>query len=302
MKIRFICTLTLTAMLFVACNSNKQKGDDQLPSDEQENTDVTPSADTSPDSSESTSASDDATEERTTSSIPIQDEFFSITNLTNIDILFEQGPPSIQFEGPSRLLQNLRYEYDGGVLTFRSEGSTDEFSKQVQMAEKALLRISYNKELRIIAVCAAGSFVSHKPFRTSQFQAGCMGSGSITIDDIDCQSFRYEATGPGSATFGNIRADEVKILQYGTGPIDVRSTAKTQAIIDLGNTGSVTADITSPQVETISSGEGSLDLHVETQNLEAAVLGTGTTTLSGHAAQTKLKTTKNGKIINQLSK
>ncbi len=301
MKIRFIFTLTLSALLFVGCN-NKQKGDDQLPSDEQENTELTDQgeADES-DNSQTVDAEQDAGVEMVEASIPIKTDFYSITNLSNINIVYEQGNPSIRFEGSSTALQNLRYDYDGGVLTLRSEGSKDEFSKQIQQAEKATIYIT-NKELRIIAVCGAGSFSCHTPFRSTQFQAGCMGSGGIIIDQIDCQTFRYEATGPGKAVFANIRADEVKLLQYGTGPIEATASAKTEAIIDLGNTGDVKADVTAPSVATISSGAGNLDLHVQADRLEASVLGNGTTTLSGHAKQTKFKNTPTGKIVNNLEK
>ena len=299
MKIHLICTLTLSALICIGCNSNKQKGDDELPSESQENIeqpegDISGNADSMP-----TATEQDTNIEMVTASIPIKSDFYSITNLSNINIEYEQGDPHILFEGSSTVLQNLRYDYDGGVLTLRSEGSKDEFSKQIEQAEKATIHIS-NKELRIVAVCGAGSFSCHTPFRSTQFQAGCMGSGSITIDQIDCQTFRYEATGPGKGIFGNIRADEVKLLQYGTGPIEAIATAKTEAIIDLGNTGDVKADVTAPSVATISSGAGKLDLHVQADRLEASVLGNGTTTLSGHANQTKFKNTPTGKIVNNL--
>ena len=114
-------------------------------------------------------------------------------------------------------------------------------------------------------------------------QVGVMGSGSVVLDTVECQSLMVQNNDAGTVSFSSCRAKSIDMMGKSSGGIngvfDVEGLAKVTF------TGSAANDLSckAGKVELLSTGSATTNLHVDCNQLDIQAVGTGTLNLDGHA-------------------
>ena len=126
--------------------------------------------------------------------VPVTMDFYQITNLSAATVVFSNGPFKVYEEGDSALLNNLSYEFDGGVLTIKTPMEANNDMASYAGNDSLVVHVSC-PELKTVALCATGGFVCHDTITTENFQMGGLVMGNIDIDKVVAEKFRYESNG-----------------------------------------------------------------------------------------------------------
>lgn len=219
--------------------------------------------------------------------IPVTMDFFQITNISAVDIVFNVGPFKVWEEGDSSMLNNLSYEFDGGVLTVTTPMEANNDMTSFATYDNIKVHVSC-PELKTVAVCATGGFVCHDTIQTDIFQMGGMVKGNIDIDKIKCRQFRYESNGSTLINVGQIQCDEAVVISTGDGIINMNVDAKEKAYVDIKSL--TTANITacSMLLEGIIETKKEVNMNIDTKVLDLSVVE-GNVNLSGKAEKQNIK-------------
>ena len=172
-------------------------------------------------------------------------DFNQITSLGGIDIIYSQGDYNCTIEGDSVVLSQVKADVESGILTLyvHTDNNPDINYYGTTQNLKAYICAPY---LKCVALCAAGNFSSIGKWTTESLELGVIGTGSFNLDSVECNTFKYEATGEGNATFKHIDSKE-SIMFTCMSKSDVNADINTDQIIAATQSGKITLTGTAKQ-------------------------------------------------------
>ena len=219
--------------------------------------------------------------------IPVTMDFFQITNLSSANVIFTNGPFRVWEEGDSAHLNNVGYEFDGGVLTITTPMEANNDMTSFANNDALTVHVSC-PDLRTVALCSTGGFVCHDTITTENFQMGGLVRGNIDIDKVVADKFRYESNGSTKLNIGMLECGECVVISTGDGILNLNVDAKTNAYLDVKNESQMNINVNAPLVEGLIETKREVSMTMQTNDLQLSVLA-GTVNLSGKAAKQNVK-------------
>jgi len=137
-----------------------------------------------------TDASQPATQE-ITQELPVQAHFNQISILTDIDVEIREGVCRIVATGDSDAISHLRYSIDTGGLVVSNP--TSEYVGVTPYSQGYGVKLTvWCPKWAIAANYGRGQLSCKNTLHADDLQLGCIRDGSIQLDSIICQTFRYE--------------------------------------------------------------------------------------------------------------
>lgn len=142
--------------------------------------------------------------------IPVMSDFYSITSIGSIDVVYTQGEKaSIDVEGDSSLLALVNANIDSGVLTISLESQANPNLSHYEGKYGVTAYVS-SPELHIVALCRTGNFRSLGKWVTEHdVDFAAYDTGTFDVEDLKCKNFRMESHGKDNSNFGMITSDLV---------------------------------------------------------------------------------------------
>jgi len=137
----------------------------------------------------------------------ITGDFNQITSLGGIDIVYTQGDFNIEIEGDSTFFPSVKADVDSGILSLYFSFDNNEDLYLYGTSRKLTAYIT-SPDLKCVALCSTGNFKSVNKWKMEDISLGVIGEGNFDIDSLECNSFKYEATGDGDAIFKHIDSSE----------------------------------------------------------------------------------------------
>ena len=219
--------------------------------------------------------------------IPVTMDFFQITNISAADVVFTVGPYKVWEEGDSTLLNNIGYEFDGGVLTVTTPMEANNDMTSFATYDNVKVHVSC-PELKTVAVCATGGFVCHDTIQTDIFQMGGMVKGNIDIDKVKCNIFRYESNGSTLMNLGDIQCEECVVISTGDGIINMSVEADEKAYFDIKSLTTANLTVNSKHIEGLIETKKEVNMDINTKLLELSITE-GNVNLSGKAEKQNIR-------------
>ena len=172
-------------------------------------------------------------------------DFNQITSLGGIDIIYSQGDYNCTIEGDSIALSQVKADVESGILTLyaQTDNNPDINCYGTSQNIKAYISAPF---LKCVAICAAGNFSSVGKWKAESLELGVIGTGSFDLDTIECNTFKYEATGEGNATIKHINSKE-SIMFTCMSKSDVNANINTNQVTAVTQSGKITLTGTAKQ-------------------------------------------------------
>lgn len=228
-----------------------------------------------------------ASHKDTTIHIPCIEPFIQITSIGNVDIEYSQGEYNLQATGSPEVIALLETSFDSGVLTIGMQNETIVELSTIRNKQNILLSIT-SPELKYLALCGNGNFDSSGVIETEQFQVGNLASGSITIDSLKCNIFKYENNDIGKATFNNVDCSTCNIATFGTSKTKISINAQKGISVYAGGESAMEMDAKTKYLEILANNNSNGEYNIECVYLEVFAKGQSNISLKG--------TTKNKNI------
>lgn len=165
--------------------------------------------------------------------VNIPREFSYITNISSADIIFTPGDYSVEMEGDSILVQNTKTDFDSNLLTIGMKSDANSDYNYYGNENNTKIYISA-PTLACISICSTGGFVCTDTWKAEQVQIGILGTGSLSIPSIDCNSFIIESTGNSKADIGHLKAYVATITSRGQGEFAINCDVNELVVINEG--------------------------------------------------------------------
>ena len=165
--------------------------------------------------------------------ISIPSEFNYLTNLGCVDIIYTQGNYDIEVEGDSALMNYLETNFDSNLLTvsIKSDGNSD--LNLYGNTSNVKMYIS-SPNLRCVSVCGNGNFESRGTWRSEDIQLGMIGTGSMKLTNVECNTFSLQSTDGESFSIANLKADDAAIFSTSTAHIEAALNVNNLTILNEG--------------------------------------------------------------------
>lgn len=146
--------------------------------------------------------------------MPINGDFSQLTVISDMDVEMRLGPCKIEATGDSATLARLRYDIDSGGLII-SNPADENADMNPYTNQSGISLVVWSPQWRIVANCSRGKLICHEPLRTSYFQLGGIHDGSILLDSVECDTFRYEGSRNSTCEIGFLRSELAHIVLMG---------------------------------------------------------------------------------------
>lgn len=230
--------------------------------------------------------------------IAITDSFYQITNISSAMIDFNIGPLCVIAEGDSSTLSHLSYEFDGGILTISTPIDRNNDYKTYPILSDAVVHVSC-PNLKAVAICSGGGFRSKGLLKTESIQFGGLVGGSIDVDSIECDMFRYDGSGSTTSNFKYVKCNDCTVCSTGSSSISLCVNSKNASYFDISGSTTIKSTISSPIIKSIIETQGSVSYDIETETLSLRALK-GTINLCGHATTPEINVSPNVILSNNL--
>ncbi|MCM1311950.1 MAG: DUF2807 domain-containing protein [Bacteroides sp.] len=231
--------------------------------------------------------------------LKVAGDFYQITNIGSVDIVYTEGDYKIDVECDSSLLPYVSTVFDSGTLTVYMRREEKGDVNWLSDKSDVTLYVSCPK-IKYIAVCGSGSFKSVGTIHSTDMQIGSLGLGDIELDSVECETFDYELRTESNAAFKHITCNSAKFSSYGGGMIQAEVDAADRAYAMIGSVGNMDCKFRSDNVEILSFSEGNGNFDVQCNQLSASIQGTGKICLNGYAKQKFLKSGTSAVVENNL--
>jgi hypothetical protein len=194
--------------------------------------------------------------------IAIPGTFTHITNLGSVDIIYTQGDYNIDVEGDSAMLRYLSTTFESNLFT--TTIFTDNNPDINLYGNKSNVKMYVScPDLQCVSICGNGGFTSQGTWKTDEAQIGVFGTGTLKLEDVQCNIFKLESGDKGPIQISHLQAEDVSLY--------ARSSANIKANLDV-------------------------------TRLSVYNVGTGTLHLTGHAQLTAIQHPDDPKLKNELTR
>ncbi len=230
--------------------------------------------------------------------ISVAGDFYHITNIGSVDVVFSEGDYKIDVECDSSLLPYVSTVFDSGTLTVYMKQEEKGDFKWGADKSNVTLYVSCPM-VKYIAVCGTGSFKSVGTIHTTDMQVGNLGPGSLELDSVVCETFEYDLCAESNVFFKNIACNKAKLSSRGSGTIRANVDAnKVYAILE--SSGLMECNLRSDDIEISSFSTGNGAFNVDCKQLNASFQGTGRIVLNGHSERKYIKAGRNAVVENNI--
>jgi len=146
-------------------------------------------------------------QEVTRTPLNVPGSFNQITSLGGINIVYTQGDYNFEVEGDSVAISHIKADVESGILSLYVSSDNNPELNAYGNKLNITAYIS-SPDLKCVALCSTGDFTSRGTWKEQSIELGVIGSGSFDLDSVECDIFKYEATGDGNATFKHINSTE----------------------------------------------------------------------------------------------
>lgn len=165
--------------------------------------------------------------------ISVPDEFSFITNLGSVDIIYTQGPYSVEAEGDSTTLGFLQAEVDSHLMTVNVLSDNNTEMNKYGNTSNIKLYVSC-PELKCISICGNGGFECQGTWKAEEVQLGMMGTGNMKLGKVECSKCDLQSSAQGSLTIDQLTADDVVLFSYGSADIDITFDVNSLVVLNEG--------------------------------------------------------------------
>ncbi|MBQ9640554.1 MAG: DUF2807 domain-containing protein [Bacteroidaceae bacterium] len=159
------------------------------------------------------------------SHVPIASDFQNIISIGGVNIVYTQGDSyDIELEGDSALLGHVGIDIESGVLTLKVNADSN---KDINLYESNYGLTAYITApgLHCVSLCESGNFTCTGKWESPDIHIGCMSTGRFDVNEIVCETFKYESSDYDKSVFQLIKAQTASIFGYrkcyGTFHVDV---------------------------------------------------------------------------------
>ncbi len=139
--------------------------------------------------------------------LSIPSEFSYITNVGSVNVIFTPGDYNITVEGDSALLPYVSTNFDSNILTVSLQGDANKDINLYGANNLVTMHISA-PSLECASVCGTGNFVFDGKWESESIQIGSLDNGSITLGEVECKHFKFEATSKANVSIKHLKADD----------------------------------------------------------------------------------------------
>lgn len=165
--------------------------------------------------------------------IKIPSTFTHITNLGSIDIIYTQGDYNIDVEGDSMMLRNLSTTFESNLFT--TTIFTDNNPDINAYGNKSNVKMYVScPDLQCVSICGNGGFTSQGVWKTTEAQVGVFGTGSMKLDDVQCNTFKLESSDKGSIEIANLQAEDASLYSHSPAKIKVNMDVQRLSVFNVG--------------------------------------------------------------------
>ena len=186
--------------------------------------------------------------------IPTAFDFSNICSMCGIDIEYRQGEHcTIELEGDSALLTHVTADVESGQLTL---GLHSDSNKDINLYESNYNITAYitTPTLQYVSLCGSGNFRSTGTIKGTNIHIGSLSTGSFDVEEVECETFKFEGTFHDRSTFHSVKANSATIITYrksessfildvddlvivseGGSKVTVSGTARNKQIMERGN-------------------------------------------------------------------
>jgi len=213
MKKIFLLPMLTLALVIAACSQSPKPAATAQPA-------------STPDTAEKPAAGKDAApRSQKRIHVPLAAEFSNIISIGTVNIDYTQGDTyAIDLEGDSALLSHVGVDIESGVLTLKINADSN---KDINIYESNYGLKAYitTPGLRCVSLCESGNFTCTGRWAVPDIHIGCMSTGRFDVNEIECETFKYESSDLDRSVFHNIKARTASIFGYrrchGTFNVDV---------------------------------------------------------------------------------
>lgn len=144
--------------------------------------------------------------------MPIAFDFSNICSLCGINIEYTQGDKcQIELEGDSALLNHVTIDIESSLLTL---GLHSDANERLNMYETNYRLTAYitAPTLQYVSLCEGGNFYSRGTWTGSNVHIGALRSGSFFVDDLQCETFKFEGSDTDRSVFKNLKTHVATIV------------------------------------------------------------------------------------------
>lgn len=186
--------------------------------------------------------------------VPIAYGFSNICSMCGIDIVYQQGEHcTIELEGDSALLTHVTADIESDQLTL---GLHSDSNKDINLYESNYDITAYitTPTLQYVSLCGSGNFRSTGTIKGTNIHIGSLSTGSFDVEEVECETFKFEGTFHDRSTFHSVKANSATIITYrksessfvldvddliivseGGSKVTVSGTARNKQIMERGN-------------------------------------------------------------------
>jgi hypothetical protein len=205
MNKKFLTTSILLLTLFCSCNNSPNPTQQESKTEEQKN-----SGTAQPQNHKTTKPQSC----KAVRHVPLAADFQNIISIGGVNIVYTQGSDcNIDLEGDSVLLSHVSVDIESGVLTLQVKSDSN---KDINRYESNYGITAYitTPTLECVSLCESGNFTCEGKWKTDKIHIGCMSTGRFDVNEIECESFKYESSDFDKSVFHSIKAQNAAIYGY----------------------------------------------------------------------------------------
>jgi hypothetical protein len=205
-------------------------------------------------------------------------EFDSVALQGSYQVVVHVGDgPSVRAEGEAAAVERLDVRVDNGTLRIASRGSWLDFRS---FGRGATIYVA-TPTLDAATVRGSGPMTVDR-IQSESFEAAVSGSGGLRIEEVRARSAQFSVSGSGSLRVDALQAEQFEAALSGSGGLRAAGTAGNSRVTVRGS-GSARLDQLQTRRTTVSaSGSGSLAIHAS-ETAEGSLRGSGSVTVHGPA-------------------
>lgn len=144
-----------------------------------------------------------------------------------LEIIYTQGPQSVQLNGPDNVIETIQMKVENGLLKISSK------QKKVRGSSDVKLYLS-TQSLVGITANGAVDLETRGAFKTEKFNILANGASEIDIERIDVGNLTLDVNGSADAEISNIECINLNVMIKGAGDCELSGHTKEAFVSVMG--------------------------------------------------------------------
>jgi len=109
------------------------------------------------------------------------------------------------------MLNHVTIDIESGLLTLGLHSDANERINMYETSYKLTAHIT-TPSLQYVSLCEGGNFYSHCTWSNPNVHVGALRSGSFFVDDLQCETFKFEGSDSDRSVFKNVKTHAATIV------------------------------------------------------------------------------------------